>query len=72
MKPGDIRQMFGVPEECQTPIGQARLVRKLGEKDNLEIWIVEYLDDEGHFYSCHIKKEEEIPINIENNEYLNE
>jgi len=58
MKPGDIVQTFGNPLKCEFPIGQARLVKRIDEVDHpiLENWQVEYLDDEGHYYNCLIKK----------------
>ena len=57
MKPGDIVQTFGNPVKCEHPIGQAKLIKKLSDHNNLlENWQVEYLDNEGHFYNCLIKK----------------
>ena len=56
MIPGDIVQTFGNPVKCETPIGQARLIKKIGDVSKiLENWQVEYLDDEGHYYNCLIK-----------------
>jgi hypothetical protein len=56
MIPGDIVQTFGDPVRLKTPMGQARLIKKLGDiNKNIENWQVEYLDDEGHFYNCLIK-----------------
>ena len=69
MKPGDIVQTFGNPVKCETPIGMARLIRKLNEQGTLlENWQVEYLNDEGHYYNCLIKKTDgENKLSNENN-----
>jgi hypothetical protein len=59
MKEGDIVMLFGNPITNTHPIGQAKLVTKLSDYGkSLENWKVEYLDDEGHFYNCLIKKED--------------
>ena len=55
-KPGDIQMIFGNPAKCIYPIGQARLIEKLSETEILEQWQIEYLDDEGRFYTTLIKK----------------
>jgi len=56
-KPGDIVMTFGNPIKCTYPIGQAKLIKKIGDHQHmLENWSVEYLDDEGHFYNTLIRK----------------
>ena len=55
MKPGDIVNTFGNPLECQYPLGQARLIKPINIQDSIELWLVEYLDDEGHYYERFIK-----------------
>ena len=60
-KPGDIIMIFGNPVRCTTPIGQARLIKYIRDTSPaIEEWLVEYLDQEGHFYEALIKKEDEI------------
>ena len=56
MKPGDIIQTFGNPIKLEHPIGQAKLIKKLSDHDELERWEVEYLDHEGYTYNIFIKK----------------
>jgi hypothetical protein len=57
-RPGDIVQTFGNPTKCETPLGMTRLVKRIDDDNHptLENWQVEYLDDEGHFYNCLIKR----------------
>ena len=57
MKPGDIIQTFGNPIKLEHPIGQARLIKRLSDHDELERWEVEYLDHEGYTYNVFIKKD---------------
>lgn len=56
MKPGDIIQTFGDPITLRFPMGQAKLIRRLSDHDELERWEVEYLDHEGYTYNVFIKK----------------
>ena len=56
MKPGDIIQTFADPLRCKNPLGQVRLVRCLQERPVLDLWIVEPLDQEGHYYERFIKR----------------
>jgi len=56
-KPGDIRMIFGNPVKCEGPSGQCKLIKKVRNVAvKLEEWSVEYLDDEGRFYTALIKK----------------
>ncbi len=56
-KPGDVMMIFGNPVKCENPIGLARLKKLLLENGQTEEWVVEYLDDEEHYYNALIKKE---------------
>lgn len=53
---GDIVMVFGQPMKLKYPIGQARLVDKISEHDDLEHWHVEFLNDEGRTYPQFIRK----------------
>jgi hypothetical protein len=56
-KPGDIEMIFGNPVKCTTPVGLARLNQHIRDvSDHVEQWLVEYLDQEGHFYEALLKK----------------
>ena len=57
-KPGDIVMIFGNPAKLEHPVGQAKLIEKKSDSKSLENWIVEYLDDPEHTYTCLIKKQE--------------
>ena len=56
-KPGDIIMIFGSPLRCEVPISQAKLIKFIRDLGKLEEWEVEYLDQEGHFYTALIKKQ---------------
>jgi len=57
MKSGDIVMTFGNPVKCEIPLGQAKLIKKLGEiNGKLEEWAVEYADHEGYTYNILLKK----------------
>ena len=56
MKPGDIVVIFGSPIKCESPIGQARLHKKISDLGAVEEWLVEYLDQEEQLYNALIKK----------------
>jgi len=56
-KPGDIVMGFGDPKNSRRPLGQVRLNKHLQSLANLELWFVEYLDHEGHFYELWLKKQ---------------
>lgn len=58
-KPGDIIMGFGDPKNSRTPLGQVRLNKFLYSTENLELWLVEYLDQPEHFYELWVKKEED-------------
>ena len=56
-RPNDIVMAFGNPIKCLVPTGQCKLIKKIRDVGNiLEEWSVEYLDDEGRFYTALIKK----------------
>ena len=57
MKEGDIVMVFGQPIKLTHPIGQARLVKKIKDQGSIELWHVEYTNDEGHTYEAFIKKD---------------
>jgi hypothetical protein len=57
MKEGDVRMIFGNPMDIKCPLGQAKLIKKLGDYGKVfENWLVEYLDDPNHHYNALIKK----------------
>jgi hypothetical protein len=53
---GDVCMVFGQPLKLASPIGQAKLVKKISENEIMEHWFVEFLNDEGHTYEAFIKK----------------
>jgi len=55
MKPGDIITIFVDPVTMESPEGQARLIKLTGRAGNLESWTVEFLDQEGKYYTRLIK-----------------
>ena len=56
-KPGDIKMIFGNPIKCEGPIDQGRLIKKIRNVAvKLEEWRIEYLNEEGQFYTALIKK----------------
>ena len=55
-KENDIVMVFGNPIKSEYPIGQAKLVEKVMDKGEIELWHVEYLNDEGHTYEAFIRK----------------
>jgi len=59
MKPGDIRMIFIDPHNCESPVDQARLIKLKQDCGKLQLWTVEYLNEEGHYYDVLIKKERE-------------
>jgi hypothetical protein len=63
MEIGQVVATYGDPVHQKTSLGVARLIKKLGDQGKvLENWQVEYLDDEGHYRNCLIKKpESELP-----------
>ena len=57
-KVGDIMMIFGNPIKCEHPIDQGRLIKKVRDvASKLEEWQIEYVNDEGQFYSALIKKD---------------
>jgi len=57
MKEGDIVMVFGNPAKCTHPIDQAKLIKKIGDSNEIfEQWLVEYLNDPDHHYNALIKK----------------
>jgi hypothetical protein len=62
MTKDDIVTIFSNPITLKFPEGQARLVNKVQELTTLEIWEVEFLDQEGKLYRRLIRK-----INIKKN-----
>jgi len=58
-KPGVIVMIFADPFKLQHPIGQARLKMFLRDVNQItEEWEVEYLDDEGQFYTAQVRRDE--------------
>lgn len=56
-RPGDIEMIFGDPKNNKYPIGQARLVEFIrNHNSHFELWFVEFLNDEGHFYEHLLKR----------------
>ena len=53
---GDVVMVFGQPLKLKSPIGQAKLIKKISDNEILEHWYVEYLNDEGHNYEAFIKR----------------
>ena len=57
MLPGQIVATYGDPINKKTSLGIARLIKKLNNHGKvLENWQVEFLDDEGHYRNCLIRK----------------
>lgn len=55
-KPGDIEMIFGNPNKMDFPIGQAKLLEKVGDVNGkFEEWWVEYLDSPDHKYISLLK-----------------
>jgi len=55
--PGDLEMIFCNPITNTGQIGMARLIQKLAEDEHTELWEIEFLDDEGHFYQQKLKKQ---------------
>lgn len=56
-KPGDIEMIFGNPIKSKDKCGLARLDTYIGNtSENIEQWLVEYLNQEGHYYEAFLKK----------------
>ena len=57
MKTGDKVQIYGQPMKKELPIGEAKLIEKIGETDKLEEWLIEYTDQPKQKHIQFIKKE---------------
>ena len=61
MKEGDIVMAFGDPIRLRIPLGQVRLIKKLGDYGRVEEWNIEYLNSPGHYYNLMLHKPD-VPI----------
>ena len=52
---GDWVMTYGDPIRELYPLGRARLHKPINIQDSIELWLVEYPDDEGHYYERFIK-----------------
>jgi hypothetical protein len=50
MKQGDIVTIFGNPLGLKNPVGQARLVNPIQKFSSIELWEVEFTDQEGMLF----------------------
>jgi hypothetical protein len=50
MKQGDIVTIFGNPLGLKNPVGQARLVNPIQKFTSIELWEVEFTDQEGMLF----------------------
>ena len=57
MKRGDIVTIFGNPLGLKQPEGLARLVNPIQIGRSIEIWEVEFVDDEGWLFTKLIRNE---------------